>query len=80
MTRDASDLTGLKLDISDLVMGYNSQHGCLASTSSVLREALPQWGDLWVTMETGPDPVQLPQSRSQRPVDNKSENFSENPQ
>lgn len=51
----------------------------LASTSSFLCEALPQWGILWVTMETGPDPVQLPQSSPQRPVDKKPKNCSENP-
>ena len=36
---------------------------------SFLREAQQHWELLWVTMDTGPNPVQRPQSGAQRPVD-----------
>lgn len=70
-----------KHDISGVLhCGCNSQRGCvLASTSSFLCEAASEWEIPWVTMETGPDPVQLPQSSPSRPVDKKPQDCCQKP-
>lgn len=66
--------------VDTMVLHHGFHFLYLSSAFSFLHQAQQEQKHLWVVVEPGPDPVQLPQSGPQRPVDKSPKDCPQNSQ